>query len=844
MTTHPPYFLNLIPPLSMGNPFPLPPSHSSATIPQFPHLRATTSSAPQQAQSYYPAPVQIHNPPHVQPPVPTFRAPAHKHAHHLHSIPPREKSTRTLIIDHMLWVHARTRFAQARAELGMTDRTGGPSSRNYTHRRRPENYDEEDEVLSEGEDLLFLKTRTGWPGPTHDDDDADHLSKQDLALARSLRLRAEGLESVISSMLDQPPPHHPTDDEEGPSPSSPKGFRTGSHPHTLPNGVRLRLALGAVINDLFARQAPPQPYRHTHPPKLHEEAHPHHPHHSIADLPETISPLVPLSGAFNHHHEVPYASSSQPYTATAGYTTHPMHTTHSHTHLHTPIYNHRPTPSPRVAAFYNSGADPSTANSPPSLRCPRHLHTGCEICVEAKSTTRPGPNRSSTHAQNKSSSSGGSSSGQWKSVSSDDAGGGLSGWRDGSGIGSGLLRPGIRGNALRRRVYDDALEEGDKASGTGNTKLSKLIPRFLRLSALVAAELGQEAREAEWGSPGRSVHGPPSPVMSRAMPLNQSRGKEREDDSDEKSLFFNALRPTREWYLLLAGLLTRAVLEGYLTAGWRGIKPAECLLLVGIGINNHTAARTLGGRAGTENRVVDREDAGGTTSGDGSDVEDDDNESLGDEEEFEEFDPDGLPSLGQAMRVLFPSLKVGPDPHPNMIPPGGQPSKGQAELEYEVEMLERLRRFYDVPESTPDLSTHMEDLAWSYPAEPVERSAVRFCEAVAKWRGKPELETYKKKSPSSPGISIDSLVHSNPSSPSLSNVTTGTPYSLASLGSMLGQPPQPVRSTQTPPRPRRQLRRPSIGAYFSGMSPQSGSKRGRDERDVEGREEGVKRVHM
>jgi hypothetical protein len=35
----------------------------------------------------------------------------------------------------------------------------------------------------------------------------------------------------------------------------------------------------------------------------------------------------------------------------------------------------------------------------------------------------------------------------------------------------------------------------------------------------------------------------------------------------------------------------------------------------------------------------------------------------------------------------------------------------------------------------------MEDLAWQYPAEPIERSAVRFCEAVAKWRGKPELET-------------------------------------------------------------------------------------------------------
>ncbi|KAF8871847.1 hypothetical protein CPB84DRAFT_1635481, partial [Gymnopilus junonius] len=41
---------------------------------------------------------------------------ARKHAHHLHSIPPQEKSTRTLIIDYMLWVHGKTRFAQARAE--------------------------------------------------------------------------------------------------------------------------------------------------------------------------------------------------------------------------------------------------------------------------------------------------------------------------------------------------------------------------------------------------------------------------------------------------------------------------------------------------------------------------------------------------------------------------------------------------------------------------------------------------------------------------------------------------------------------------------------------------------
>ena len=39
----------------------------------------------------------------------------------------------------------------------------------------------------------------------------------------------------------------------------------------------------------------------------------------------------------------------------------------------------------------------------------------------------------------------------------------------------------------------------------------------------------------------------------------------------------------------------------------------------------------------------------------------------------------------------------------------------------------------------------MEDLAWSYPAEPLERAVVRFCEAVARWRGKPELETVSRR---------------------------------------------------------------------------------------------------
>ena len=40
-------------------------------------------------------------------------------------------------------------------------------------------------------------------------------------------------------------------------------------------------------------------------------------------------------------------------------------------------------------SLYNIGADPDSQNSPPALRCPRHLLMGCEICVEAKTSSRP-----------------------------------------------------------------------------------------------------------------------------------------------------------------------------------------------------------------------------------------------------------------------------------------------------------------------------------------------------------------------------------------------------------------------------------------------------------------------
>ncbi|KAF8318050.1 uncharacterized protein EI90DRAFT_3084529 [Cantharellus anzutake] len=85
-------------------------------VPAVPHLQQPTTSRPQAKPSFtipHPNPVK----PEQTPPSPnifTYKAPAHKHAHHLHSIPPKEKTVQTLILDHMLWLHSRTRFNQVR----------------------------------------------------------------------------------------------------------------------------------------------------------------------------------------------------------------------------------------------------------------------------------------------------------------------------------------------------------------------------------------------------------------------------------------------------------------------------------------------------------------------------------------------------------------------------------------------------------------------------------------------------------------------------------------------------------------------------------------------------------
>jgi len=641
----------------------------------------------------------------------------------------------------------------------MTDRTGGQGTLNYMHRTRPEGYEEEEEEDSESEEVIALKARTGDPNHPMNAED-DRFRRKDLPLARTLRLRAEGLEKVITSMLDQPPPIHPLTDDPS----------TNNHPnlkelHRLPNGVRLRLALGAIVNDLFARQPFHPPYRHTHPPQSQKPTHATQ-DYSPSDLPEVLRSLAPISGAFALHAQQPthqpspmalhspaysdYTTQySQPSPGQPGSTQIPYQT-----FLPQPSLSDRtnplPRPTPRTRSLYFTGSDPSTANCPPALRCPRHLQSGCEICTDNKSLPRAIPRARSGHR--------GSVSSSWKAAASAGVSPGLSGWQEGTGIGSGLLRPAVRGSALRRTV----VIENDRTAGAGNTKLSKLIPRFLRLSALVAAELGREARGEEvesssesgrangsggdneggmaTGAPPGSGNSPTpgnvSPGRSpwnggnnsggggagyASVPSSPTMRKAGQSPADSQArerarMYEKALKPSREWYMLLAGLLTRAVLEGYLTAGWSSLQAVQCLLLVGLGINE-----SLG-------------------------IQDSDDED--EDDQFASFDPDELPDLMQAVKILFPSSRT-----------GSFGVKDQAEEEYEMEMLERLRRvrvfssliwliqrgkqFYDIPLSTPDCSIHMEGLDWQYPAENVERAAVRYCEAIARWRGKPELETVR-----------------------------------------------------------------------------------------------------
>ena len=113
----------------------------------------------------------------------------------------------------------------------MSDRTGGPSLPNHAYSRRPEDHEEEDGFGSEGKDAGIFKVASG----ACNDEEDERLQRQDLTLARNLRLRAERLEKVVTSILEHP--HMIDDDNTSTPPRSPK-LKPFKHLHTVPMGLQ------------------------------------------------------------------------------------------------------------------------------------------------------------------------------------------------------------------------------------------------------------------------------------------------------------------------------------------------------------------------------------------------------------------------------------------------------------------------------------------------------------------------------------------------------------------------------------------------------------------------------
>jgi len=271
----------------------------------------------------------------------------------------------------------------------------------------------------------------------------------------------------------------------------------------------------------------------------------------------------------------------------------------------------------------------------------------------------------------------------------------VTGWQDGGGIGSGLSSGPKKDYTLLRRKYH------------GTTNLVDLIQRFLKLSALVAMELGLEADERgsvgapQWNSSdtqnptssplkgnGRAVStssfDPRSPTPSPAQQQNNSSPSalgSGSENGEKMQMQYYALRPSSEWYGLCAGLLTRAVLEGYVCGGWKGLGALETLMKVGLGLRPDVL------NIPTEDSPSPSVDGDGENS-----TRQHHHQHHHDNDPYEEFDPDDFPTITESAKVLFPSLRQRATSLNSLGMVEQQVVKEAPEQDYEYDMEERLAR--------------------------------------------------------------------------------------------------------------------------------------------------------
>ncbi|KAG8848187.1 hypothetical protein FRB91_011049 [Serendipita sp. 411] len=270
---------------------------------------------------------------------------AHKHAHHLHSIPPKQKSTKSLIIDHLLWSHTRTRLAQIAAQLGVAE-------------LEQEEENDDEEVLEEEQ----VCSRMGYGQQQRQQRQQPSTSSTqrriNLVQARALKARADGFERVLAAML-----------ASSSSSSSPENL--------FPEHVRFRITLGTLIHDLFnppsattlstAVVAPTTITNGSQQQQSGSEGgvtKEKKQRKKTKHVPECFRAMSSRRPAFSSSPISPTSSSSSPSSSF------PLNTTLANQHS-------------RAQQLFNAGV----ASHHHQSRCTRHFSQTCEVCIP--STTRP-----------------------------------------------------------------------------------------------------------------------------------------------------------------------------------------------------------------------------------------------------------------------------------------------------------------------------------------------------------------------------------------------------------------------------------------------------------------------
>lgn len=186
------------------------------------------------------------------------------------------------------------------------------------------------------------------------------------------------------------------------------------------------------------------------------------------------------------------------------------------------------------------------------------------------------------------------------------------------------------------------LDRRRRLSKQTGSVLADLISDFMRLSAYIISELQEYVISETADSESSSNTSTSTSTTSNSRSPSPFEDEHTANDHSPPDLDSNhaseegmSHKPTRAWYSLLCGLITRAVLEGYVSRGWKGSGYVQVLMGLGLSTEDHVSSNhnPNEGKAGrapddpeSQRKAVDEDD---------------------------EYLPEGTPSLIEACHILF-----------------------------------------------------------------------------------------------------------------------------------------------------------------------------------------------